>query len=297
MKNKNNKTKWIIGIVLIVVAGFFIIFSLTRGETLKGEEVEVKSGDIKTYYSFSGNVEAKDRQTLFSQQTAQVKDFKVIVGDKVKEGDVLYETSTGTKVKSDIQGEIRNIFVQEDELLSPGAKIMEIVNYEALQLKVKVDEYDLTSIQEGTEVEVTIHSLDKKVPGKIQEIAKEGTYLNGVTFFDTTISLEKEEGILVGMSAEGKVLNEQAQNAPILPVKAISFKEDNSPYVKIKKDGELLEKDIKIGITDGVEAQIKEGLKVGDKVFIEEEATNNFGPPQGVQGSNEGEPGDTGGDS
>ena len=160
---------------------------------------------------------------------------------------------------------------------------MEIVDYNELELKVKIDEYDLNSIELGAEVEVIVNALDKTIKGKVVEISKQGVYMNGVTFFDTTIAIESEESIRVGMSAEAKVLNEEAKNTLILPMKAIEFRNDNTPYVNIKKDENVEEQEIEIGITDGINVEIKAGLEVGDKVFIPRIMESNFGPPEGVR--------------
>ena len=52
------KKKWIIlGIVLLAVIGL-IIFFVTKPKNQEFEEVKTQTGDITTYYSFSGNVEA-----------------------------------------------------------------------------------------------------------------------------------------------------------------------------------------------------------------------------------------------
>ena len=178
--------------------------------------------------------------------------------------------------------------MEKDAQISPGTKIMEIVNYNTLELKVNVDEYDLKSIKEGTEVEITINALDKIVNGEVIDIAKQGEYINGITLFETTISIETSEDIRVGMSAEARVLNEESKATAILPMSAIKFKEDNTPYVQIKIEEKVEDKEIEIGITDGVNVEIKSGLKIGDKVFIPRSIQNNFGPPEGVRDSSAG---------
>lgn len=283
--NKNNTLKWIVGIVIVILASF-LIFRITQSEDIKGEEIEVKKGDISTYYNFSGSIEAKNKSVLYAELPMQISEFLVKKGQTVKKGDAVYKDNLGQKVKADIDGEVSRIEVEKDAQLTPGTEIMEIVNYNELELKVKVDEYDLNSIEVGTPVEVTINALDKTFEGEIVEIERQGVYMDGVTFFDTTISVNNEEGIRVGMSAEAKVLDKEAKETMLLPMTAISFRSDNKPYVKIKKEKIVEEKDIEIGVTDGVNVEVKSGLEVGDKVFIPTVEQNNFGPPEGVRDSN-----------
>lgn len=283
MGQKNKWLKWmliIIGIVAIIV---YVLPKIESSKEIAGDEIEVKSGDISTYYSFSGSIEAKNRQTIFAEQAVQIEEFNVNVGDIVQKDDILYKTNRGVDVKSEINGEILDIFVQEDEQLMPGAKIIEIVDYKNLQLNVKVDEYDLKTIKKETPVNITMHALNKEFKGIVTDVAKGGENMNGVTFFDTKISIENPEDILVGMSSEAKVLNKSANNIAILPITAVKFMDNNSPYVNIKQDGKVVEQDIELGITDGVNVEIKSGLNIGDLVFTHEEAINNFGPPEGVR--------------
>lgn len=285
MKKKNTSMKWIIAIVTIGLIAALMIPRLRRVKDVTGDEVEVKTGSIKTYYSFSGSVEAKNRQTVFADQAIQISQLKVKAGDMVVKDDVLYKTNRGVNIKSEIDGEVLEVYVEEDEQIAPGTKIMEVVDYKDLQLKVKVDEYDLNSIKTDQVANVTIHALNKDFEGRITDIAKEGVYMNGVTFFNTTISIENEGDILVGMSAEAKILKGTSDNAPILPMTAIKFKEDNTPYVNTKVDGVLDEVELEIGITDGINAEIKSGLSVGDIIFVTKSNMVRFGPPEGMRTS------------
>lgn len=288
MRKKNTGIKWIVAIIIIGVIAAAMIPRLKKVKDVAGDEVEVKTGSIKTYYSFSGSIEAKDRQMIFADQPIQISEFKVKAGDIVAKDDVLYKTNRGVNIKSEIDGEVLEIYVEEDEQIAPGVKIMEVVDYKDLQLKVKVDEYDLKSIKIDQIADVTIHALNKDFEGTITDIAKEGVYINGVTFFNTTILIVNEGDILVGMSAEAKVLNQTSDNAPILPMTAIKFKEDNTPYVNTKLDGVLNEIELEIGITDGINAEIISGLAVGDKIFVPKSNVVRFGPPEGMRTDNGG---------
>ncbi|MDR7855102.1 efflux RND transporter periplasmic adaptor subunit [Tissierella sp.] len=285
MKARKNGFKWILGILVVMAIAAFVLGRIRSPKEIAGDEIEVKSGDVSTYYSFAGSIEAKNRQTIFAEQAIQIKEFKVQTGDMVKKDDVIYETNRGVEVKSEIDGEILDIFVEEDEQLMPGAKIIEIVDYKDLQLRVKVDEYDLKSIEKDIKASITIHALSKDFEGIVTDIAKEGIFMNGVTFFNTTISIENEGDILVGMSAEAKVLNESAEAVAILPMTAINFRDDNSPYVNVKKEGLIETVDVELGITDGINVEIKSGVNISDKVFVPKKANHNFGPPEGVRNS------------
>lgn len=281
MDNKK-RWKWIIGIGILALL-VFLIFSLNSRKTIEGSTIEVREGNISTYYNFAGSVELKNKITIYGETPLQISEFFVEEGDFVEKGDLLYRDSSGQDLEANIKGEVAKILVDEDEQISPGREIMVIADYDDLELKVRVDEYDLNSIEVGKEVEITINALDRTFDGEIAQIAREGIYMNGLTFFDTIISIEDGEGIRVGMSAELRVLNEESKNTALLPMEAIYFSRDNSPYVNVRNDEKIEEVEVKIGITDGVSVEILSGLEIGDEVFILKEESSNFGPPQGVR--------------
>ncbi len=277
---KKSKKKIVTGAIIVILVGVLLIPRLFKTSNSNYTEIIPTKGDITTYYSFSGSVEAKNKQSVLADRIMQVKNIKVEVGQTVKKDDVLLETSTGEKIKSKIDGEISNIYVEENAQVMSGGKLMDIVDYSSLQLKVQVDEYDLKAIEKDKEAAVTIHAISKNVTGKIVEISKEGTYLNGVTFFTAIISLEKDESVKVGMSAEAKVLNQSVKGIVTLPMSSISFDDNNKPYVFIKDEkGNATKKEITTGINDGVTVEVKSGAAISDTILVaNKESGTSFGP-------------------
>lgn len=291
----NNKTKkrskmWIVWVVLAVIVLAFAVPAIGGAKTPSGNEVSAKTGDITTYYSFSGSVEAKNRQMIYAEQAAQISDFKVKEGAAVKKDDVLYVTKTGTNIKSPIGGVVLEIYAQKGEQMMPGAKILEVVDYSNLQLKVQVDENDLAAIKKDVKATVTVNALSKDFEGTVAEVSKEGIYSNGVTYFTATISIPKDDNIKVGMSAEAKVSKDKATDVVVLPMSAIRFDDNNEAYVYTRDEkGKLDKVKVVLGITDGSDVEIKYGVTANDKVFVPKEETTagtpgGFGPMRGGDG-------------
>lgn len=299
MKNKKTGNKkviiWSIIGVLVVASG--IAFYAMPKKT-NYAEVKATIGNLATNYSFSGSVEAKNRQTVFADKTMQIKEIKVQEGGEVTADTVLMTTVVGGEIKSKIAGEVSSIYAEENAQLMPGAKLIDIVDYSDLRLKVQVDEYDLSAVSKDKDASVTIHSLKKEVSGKITDVSKEGEYTNGVTNFTATISLAKDSSLRVGMSAEAKVLNQSVSNVVLLPMSAIQFDANNNPYVLLKDSNNLPKTvGITLGINDGVHAEIKSGVTTNDTVLVPPtvQATGFGSGAQMRQGTNETSQGSSGG--
>ena len=83
----------------------------------------------------------------------------------------------------------------------------------------------------------------------------------------TDLQLPNDLVLRSGYSATAKIKIKSAANVLILPMRVVQFK-DEKPYVLIPqpKQREMQHKFVQLGITDGINVEIKSGLNLGDKV-------------------------------
>lgn len=269
VKKSNTKKFVIICILLIVVALviFVVVKSKSRDTTYLEDVAKVQ--DITKYYSFNGNIEAKNKQNVMSDELCQIKTIKVKEGDKVKKDTVLFVDSMGNEIKSDINGEVSEILVSEGQICQAGTQLTTITDYDNLQLNIKVDEYDIANVTLGKEVTVHVNSIDKDFSGKISKVSKEATTAeNNVTYFTAIVDLNKDEDLRIGVSAEVKMIDQSASNVVTISTKALQFDSENKPYVNMKNSAGTIEtKDVTVGINNGTIVEIKEGLSEGNIVY------------------------------
>jgi multidrug efflux pump subunit AcrA (membrane-fusion protein) len=269
MKKSTKIISFVVGGVLVVSLASGVFF--TQKSSASYEEEKVQTEDITTYYSFSGTVDAKSRQNVVSQKEMHVEEVLVKAGDEVKTGDVLVISSEGEEIRAEIDGEVASVFTKNNSHAIKGSRLVDIVDYSNLHVQVKVDEYDLKYVEVDQEVDVTINALEKEVKGKIYAISKEAVNENGISYFTAMIDFDKDESIRVGMSAETRVLKDQATGINTVSMKAIQFDSKNKPYVIVASEkGETAKQYVETGINDGTSVEIKSGLKVDDVVMIPE---------------------------
>jgi multidrug efflux pump subunit AcrA (membrane-fusion protein) len=270
-KHKKGKRKvvvWsvIVGVVVAMLAAAVLFSPKGSGGF---EEEKAQTGTITTYYSFSGAVEAKSRQNIISKKEMHIVEVLVKEGDQVKKGDVLIKNSDGEEIKAEINGEVSKVYTKNDSHALQGSQLIDVVDFTNLQTNVKVDEYDLKYLEVGKEVNVTINALEKEITGTVSAISKEATNENGVSYFTATIDIAKDETIRVGMSAEAKILKQEAKEVTTITMKAVQFDSKNKPYVLLPAEkGTPEKKYIQTGINDGTSIEIKSGLEKGDVVMI-----------------------------
>jgi multidrug efflux pump subunit AcrA (membrane-fusion protein) len=150
----------------------------------------------------------------------------------------------------------------------PGTRLVDIVDYDHIEIAFKVDEYDVGALAVGKEAIAKIGAAGKDIKGKISDISREGQIINGVTLFTATMDIDKDEDIRIGMSAEVKLLSERAENVVIIPMNVILFDEKNQPYVLKKGNrNKVVREKITTGIHDGTFVEVKSGVEAGETIL------------------------------
>lgn len=270
-KGKKNK-KLIIGSVvgvLVVLGGIFGYQVFANTGTDQYTESRAGIENIVNDNRFSGVIESQSREDIMASGALEISELYVSEGEQIPDDTDLYAPVSGDVVTSSIAGEVAEIYYEEDETVAAGGKIMEIVDFTNLQVSIKVDEYQLSSLAVGAPVIITIDSIGRSVQGTVSEISREAKNENGVAYFTAIVDFQGDAQIRIGMNAEVVIVKERAENAVTIPVDAIQFGANNETYVLVKSASEKPEnRPVTTGITDGVNIQITEGLTENEIVLI-----------------------------
>jgi multidrug efflux pump subunit AcrA (membrane-fusion protein) len=99
-------------------------------------------------------------------------------------------------------------------------------------------------------------------------ISPVGTTLAGVVSYDTTITLENPVGGLKdGMSATAEVIIERSDDVLLIPNRAIRGTLQN-PKVVVLVNEQQEEREIALGLTDGINTEVLSGLEEGEEVVL-----------------------------
>lgn len=287
---KKNRKKWIwilLGIVVLAVV-LFLIFGTARSNAGRYSEETVYGGSIETYYSFSGNIAVRDSQSINAKANVTVREIYVDEEAMVSAGDPLMRLSNGDIVKADIAGEVTEVYVSEGDTVGMSGQLIDIVNFDDLQVLLKVDEFDVAAVSVGKEATVTIEALDMTYQGIVEHIGKQAVISEGdIIYYEAKLSAPKDEHILPGMKVDVKMLNESASDAVLLPMKALQFDAYNKPFVYMRGSGsDVVSVSVGVGIQDGTTVQITQGLRAGDIVLVPQ-STSMF-PMMGRMGQSDG---------
>lgn len=154
-----------------------------------------------------------------------------------------------------------------------------LVDTSEIEMRGFIDEIDVAMVKVGQAANITLDALpDEEIKGEVAFISLVGTIRAGVVSYDTTITLENPvAGLRDGMSATAEVIIERRDDVLLIPNRAIRGTWEN-PKVEVLVDEQVKEREITLGLTDGINTEVLSGLEEGEKVVLPaaEEQSDGF---------------------
>ena len=185
---------------------------------------------------------------------------------------------SNTKIKATISGMILDIPVKvgnsviNSNTFNDGTTIATIANMKDMVFKGKLDETEVGKIHEWMPMTLTIGAMnDRKFDAVLEYIAPKGTQESGAVFFEMKARAILPDDVFVraGYSANAEIVLDEAKGAVTVPESCINY-EDGEPFVyrctKEDTPQQFEKQAVKVGLSDGVNIVITEGLQVGDKI-------------------------------
>ncbi len=180
-----------------------------------------------------------------------------------------------TVIKSPVEGTVLERRVHEGDPVVPltsyqaGTELLILADMESLIFKGTVDEIDVGKLEEGMMAELKIGAIpDQKIIGELYKISPKARKQENATLFDVEIVITQkgEKIIRAGYSANADLVINKTVNTLFIPERLVEFNDDKT-FVEVKDDnGEIIKKEVKIGLSDGINIEITEGLEEGDEV-------------------------------
>ena len=155
----------------------------------------------------------------------------------------------------------------------PGTELATVADMSDLIFKGTVDEIDVGKLRVGLPTRIKVGALPTDVVnGSVSRIAPQAQQKEGATLFDVEIELQKNTAVVLraGYSANADVIIREKKDVLIVPERVVTF-EDGGKKAFVELPGanpkeEPKKTEIKIGISDGMNAEVLSGLAKGAKV-------------------------------
>jgi RND family efflux transporter MFP subunit len=187
------------------------------------------------------------------------------------------------EIVAPFDGLVADISITEGKEISAAtlaAPAISLVDTSEIEMRGSIDEIDIAMVQPGQEVNILLDALpDDEIKGSVAFISPIGTTLIGVVSYDTTITLHNPvAGLRDGMTATAEVIIERRDDVLSIPNRALRGSWEN-PKVLVLIDGQQEEREITLGLTDGINTEVLSGLEEGEEAILptsEERQTGFF---------------------
>jgi HlyD family secretion protein len=157
---------------------------------------------------------------------------------------------------------------------SQATLVMTLGDVSEVYVLGKVDEADIGKVYLGQRARIVVESFkDKAFEGKVTKISPLGVEKDNVTTFEVRVSILNPGGELkTNMTANAEVILEEKKGVLTIPESAILYDKERKPSLEVpdpKAEGGKRKVAVKLGISNGVKAELIEGLKEGDKVVLQ----------------------------
>ena len=215
----------------------------------------------------------KMRQALqqAKEEQAIAKETLEIVRDGVSSSN---KSGSTTLIRSTISGLILDVPVKVgnsvtmSNTFNDGTTIATVANMNDLIFDGNIDETEVGRLHVGLPVRITVGALqDVHFDAALEYISPKATESGGTNLFEIKASVSVPDSITIrsGYSANAEIVLQQVQDVLTLPESAIQY-EGEQTYVFVLEGADYVRRDVVTGLSDGVNIEIKEGLKEGETV-------------------------------
>ena len=224
----------------------------------------------------------KVRQQLrqATEERSAAEEALQVVRDGVSKSNA---SASSTLIRATISGVILDIPIKvgnsviNSNTFNDGTTIATVANMNDLIFRGNIDETEVGQLVIGMPMKISIGALqDMTFNAALEYISPKATESNGANQFEikaavrlNDISGNTSATLRSGYSANAEIVLARADNVLTVPESAIEFSGDSTFVYIIKPTNdkpEYIRTQVTTGLSDGVNIEIKSGLKVNDKV-------------------------------
>ena len=206
------------------------------------------------------------------EERAAAQDALEVVRDGVSKSNA---KSSSTLVRSTITGLILDIPVKvgnsviQANTMNEGTTVATVANMNDLIFDGQIDETEVGALKEGMPVVITIGALqDYSFDATLEYIAPKAVESNGANQFEikAAVKADPSQKIRSGYSANAEIVLQRVEQVLSVSESALEFVGDSTFVYKKGADGAYARTLVTTGVSDGINIEIKDGLKEGDIV-------------------------------
>ncbi len=270
----------------------------SREEALKAaqdevqkQEVELAKATTSLARAQSGEEDPTNAPFLARQQavanleqaTRRLEDLKVGVdSEAVQAAKTAYEAALAevegaraavdaASLRAPFNGIILAVQVQPNQQVQASDSLFFLADLDDLRVQAQVNEVDIPKLAVGQSVRITFDAYPGELySGTVLSLPPGGQSQGGVSYYQVETSFEGEGvDVRLGMWANARAIIGEQWDVLTVPTAALVYLTPDDILVRVVgDDGKTREQRVKIGLNDGIVAEVLSGLSEGQKVLV-----------------------------
>ena len=185
--------------------------------------------------------------------------------------------TSNTLVRSTVSGTILDVPVKvgnsviQSNNFNDGTTVASVANLSDMLFVGKIDETEVGKLSVGMPMEITIGAVqDRKIPASLEYVSPKGVEESGAILFEMKAAMKLPDDVFIraGYSANADIILDKRTDVLTIPESTVEFSGDSAfvYLVKSEKPQEFDRHFVKIGLSDGIQIEVMEGLKENDKI-------------------------------
>jgi HlyD family secretion protein len=170
---------------------------------------------------------------------------------------------------------------------NPGTTVAVIADMDDMIFDGRVDEAEVAKIKEGMTLAIKVGAIEKdRLEGKLEYIAPKGKEIDGAIQFEIKAAVKQKEGVQIraNYSANADIVLGEKKHVLAIREALVQYDKDK-PYVEVEAAPQtFVQRDVKLGLSDGIKVEVLSGVTPADRVKI----PDNAGPAVPAAGSGSG---------
>lgn len=196
----------------------------------------------------------------------------------VKKLDEFNSYIVGNDVIAEYSGVVTEVPLEEGDGVTRNTSLVTLYDASDVTMEITVSEDDYKAIDQDGEVNITYTAYPNVVYNGVISEVSDAAYdsSSGEVYYTITVTVQGDvSGLYEGMTGDVTCVTKETKEVTYVSNRAI-FRDGTRSYVKVRdENGNIVEKDVTTGFSDGVNVEITEGLSQGDTVLIESKVSES----------------------
>ena len=174
-------------------------------------------------------------------------------------------------LRAPFKGIILAVGVQLNQQVQPSDLLLLLADLDDLRVQAQANEVDVPKLSIGQSVRITFDAYPGELySGRVLSLPPRGQSQGGVSYYQVETSLEGEGAdVRLGMWANARVIIGERWGVLTVPMAALVYRTPNDIVVRVRgDDGRAREQPVKIGLDDGIVAEVLSGLTEAQTVLV-----------------------------